>query len=82
MINHLAGSFEATVTTEAGEEVTVEVTYTGYSDPGRVSGPPENCYPPEGELELDVGGLGTYVIPDSEYERLEELAWEHAQSAE
>ena len=80
--NHFSGSFEATVTAEGGEEVNIEITYTGYSDPGRVSGPPEDCYPPEGEIELEIEGLGGFFISDSEYERLEELAWEHAQSAE
>jgi hypothetical protein len=25
---------------------------TGYDDPGYTSGPPEGCYPPEGELEI------------------------------
>lgn len=31
--------------------VSVRVTATGYSDPGRLSGPPEDCYPPESECE-------------------------------
>lgn len=25
------------------------VRFEGYYDPGKISGPPENCYPPEGE---------------------------------
>jgi len=31
--------------------ITATVRCVGYSDPGKSSGPPENCYPPEGENE-------------------------------
>lgn len=36
---------------DAGD-VKVRVTARCYSDPGRTSGPPENCYPPESDLEI------------------------------
>ena len=33
-------------------DVYVEVTARGYYDSGCCSGPPENCYPPEGEMDI------------------------------
>ena len=33
-------------------DVYVEATAHGYYDPGRTYGPPENCYPPEGEMDI------------------------------
>jgi hypothetical protein len=30
--------------------VEIEVTASGYYDPGVLDGPPERCYPPEGEI--------------------------------
>ena len=41
-----------TQTMPDGREVDVELTFTGYYDPGRTYGPPENCYPPEGEVNI------------------------------
>ena len=46
------GTHETTFEREDGMEVTVGYTVTPY-DPGRTSGPPEDCYPPEGgEAEI------------------------------
>ena len=38
------------------EEVVITANFkmSGYSDSGCISGPPENCYPPEGESEIEV----------------------------
>ena len=82
MITRGSGTFDATVTDADGNEYDVVVTYKGYSDPGRVSGPPEDCYPPEGEMEiLKVRGVPAGVeIPESEMERIEDKAWEHLMS--
>jgi len=78
MIKRGSGEFEAVVTDVDGNEHDVLVKYQGYSDPGFISGPPENCYPPEGEIEIEVTGLPAGVIPDDdEQERLEELAFQH-----
>jgi hypothetical protein len=41
---------------EEGECVTLtlDCQSTGYYDPGRLTGPYEDCYPPEGEDERDI----------------------------
>lgn len=47
-----------------------------YSDPGRISGPPEDCYPPEGEAEITelvctiTDNDGAVVPNDSELGKL------------
>lgn len=33
-------------------EVDIEVRASYYYDPGKISGPPEDCYPPESEFEI------------------------------
>ena len=33
-------------------EICFSYTSSGYYDSGKISGPPESCYPPEGEEEL------------------------------
>jgi hypothetical protein len=38
-------------------EFSIEFTSTGYYDPGKTSGLPENCYPPEGEDERTVTAI-------------------------
>ena len=54
--------------TWAGLDLTAEVNYTP-GDPGRVVGPPENCYPPEApEIEfisLDYGAYDAMWLLDS-----------------
>ena len=42
-------------------EMVVEWESTGYYDPGVCSGPPEKCYPPEGEDERTVTGAYIHV---------------------
>lgn len=37
---------------ERVEELELEVIGTSYFTPGRLSGPPEDCYPDEGETEI------------------------------
>ncbi|HUS38944.1 MAG TPA: hypothetical protein VMX74_05815 [Pirellulales bacterium] len=51
---------------------------SGYSDPGVLSGPPENCYPPEGDDErlpdgnayLDFGVDGKLELTAEQTEKL------------
>lgn len=72
------GEFETTITDKDGLEVDVVVEYKGYYDPGKLYGPPENCYPPEGEVEvLAIRGIDKADIPLAEFKRLEDLMWEH-----
>lgn len=40
--------------TETYIEIEVGWSYKGYEDPGVCSGPPERCYPPEGEDERTI----------------------------
>jgi len=35
-------------------ELVIDFTSSGYYDPGCTYGPPENCYPPEGEAEEEL----------------------------
>jgi hypothetical protein len=38
-------------------DISIDALSSGYYDPGRISGPPDSCYPPEGEDERVI----TYV---------------------
>ena len=46
-------------------ELNIEFTSEGYEDPGCTYGPPENCYPPEGEDErlLSEATINGIVLP-------------------
>ncbi len=47
-------SRSATLDLPAGEfEVHYTLSGSCYSDPGKLSGPPEDCYPPEAGCDLD-----------------------------
>lgn len=73
------GEFVATVEDVAGNEHTVTVRWNGYYAPAKLSGPPEDCYPAEGEIELDVDPLPEGVDfgdLDALHENLEEWAWQ------
>jgi hypothetical protein len=52
MTTRKSGSSSYVHTTKEGQEVEVTLTFKGYYDPGCSSGLPENCYPPEGEIEI------------------------------
>lgn len=78
---------EIYIYTPDGEEHEIHVTvdYDAAYDPGRISGPPENCYPPESEMTINsitpTGALPDGVAIDMannrQLERIEEEAWEH-----
>jgi len=60
-----------------------QITGTCYHDPGRVSGPPEDCYPPESSSEVsEVELLQLYRDDDMNYERVEDLVIQAAALAE
>jgi hypothetical protein len=41
---------------QSGDEVELVIRFTsnGYDDPGQLTGPPEDCYPPEGDDEREI----------------------------
>ena len=48
-------------------EIEIEATSTGYADPGKTSGPPDDCYPPEEEDEREVQSVKiTFYDEDGE----------------
>ena len=62
------------------EDVEVEVEWEGYYEPARISGPPENCYPEESEMDiLEVIRIDTrqpVVLTEDQLDELTERAWE------
>ena len=73
-----SGEFETTIVDVHGNEIDIVVGYKGYSDPGKLYGPPEDCYPPEGEIEITyITGVDEKDIPDSELKDLETFAYNH-----
>lgn len=84
--------FETYVNLDEENEVNVEVTYDATYQRARVSGPPEDCYPAEGELTITtVTPLDPRDVPplyksqfenevENAMERLEEEAWENYHS--
>ena len=67
MIRKGSGEFTFYVEVDDGKETPINVKWRGYSDSGRLSGPPEDCYPPEGEMELD------YQLPSNAFDSAEKL---------
>jgi hypothetical protein len=53
---------------------TALVRFYGYNDPGRISGPPENCYPPESENTYEVLEVTLPPGQESEKEQAMEIA--------
>ena len=53
--------------------IELELQYTYSYDPGRISGPPEDCYPPEEECEVCLPAGYKQIIRD-EYLKAAELA--------
>lgn len=59
-------------------EVVVEADCWGYYDPGVTCGPPERCYPPEGDFEVTEVELPDYpegtpfTLTEQNYRELEE----------
>lgn len=54
------------------EELEVEIDgYASPYDPGRVSGPPENCYPPDGGFSEDISVYLTKTDENGKVTRLD-----------
>ena len=64
------------------EELELDISASGYYDPGRLSGPPENCYPPEGDLEIISieldGKKWDGQLTGDEYNKVIEKLWENS----
>lgn len=52
LINHLRDNGHYPSASE--DTLNIEVVCSGYSDPGRTYGPPEDCYPPEEDDEREL----------------------------
>lgn len=69
-------------------EIPVTVDYDAEYDPGRVTGPWEDCYPPSGDMTINsiepVGewpvGITLDMASDNQLEKIEDEAWEHYHS--
>ena len=69
-------------------EIDVRIDYDAYYQPAYVSGPPEDCYPAEGDMELNsidpVEDLPKGItqemfkgVVDASLDRLTDEAWDH-----
>lgn len=70
------------------EDFDLELTFSGCHDPGCCYGPPERCYPPEGEINFHTVKVGdgepqdftlwanAVSLTDEEIAKLEEAAFE------
>lgn len=78
MIKRQKGKFTVTVVDVKGEEHDLTVKFSGYTDSGKLYGPPEHCYPPESEMDFEIENLPEGInFGDMNLlnERLEEQAW-------
>ncbi len=73
------------VITRDGQDIELYVKGKGYVDSGRLSGPPEYCYPAEGEIEIvfiedENGKEWAYSdLSDKEVDLAVDLLWENAE---
>lgn len=69
-----------TFLTYVGDDIEVCVDYNAWYQQARVSGPPEDCYPEDGEMTInsvtDSDG-GEVALTDEQQERIEAEAWDH-----
>lgn len=59
------------------EDFVIDYSVSGYYDPGYTSGPPENCYPPEGDEERNLVGciinlpkIDSITLPESCFDKV------------
>lgn len=65
------------------------VEYEGYDDPGKISGPPEDCYPPDSEMNIvEVVAQGKPFdiidfesLPEDEQDRIIQACWDDVAEA-
>jgi hypothetical protein len=72
----IGGEFTTFVFDVEGREHEVTVKYKGYYLPSRINGSPENSYPAEGEIELEVDFPAGFEFDHDELEDyLQDEAW-------
>ena len=64
-------------------EIFTRIRMTHPGDPGRISGPPENCYPPEPpEFEIIEHEIPDAAVAGIDFQMLDDLAIEAAHNAD
>ena len=79
-----AGVFSTVYETEE-EDIEITVEWEGYYERGRLSGPPEDCYPSDGEIDIlsVTDTSGKPVLVDQAFEeKLIDKAWDDFHSQE
>lgn len=68
------------------DELELDISAKGYYDPGRLSGPPENWYPPESGLEITAieldGKKWDGQLTNEEHDKAIEKLWDSQESDE
>lgn len=70
--------FKGSITYFLPNDLPLLVTYEGHDDPGQLSGPPENCYPPDSEMNVLSTTLNgePYEPTEEQLQLIEEACWE------
>ena len=78
------GKFTTNIDIDHEDDVEVEVKWEGFYHRARISGPPEDCYPAEGEMDLlsvkRTDNSESVHLLSAQEERLLDLAWEDYRS--
>lgn len=65
---YLINYYEANGNVLEEAELDIKYSITGYYNPGKTSGPPEDCYPPEGDEERNVDSASLLLDKDVRFE--------------
>ena len=70
-------NYECTVSIPIGDDmIDLEVAYEAYYMPAKISGPPESCYPAEGELNI-VSIFPRLKLTNEQKEAIDDKCWNH-----
>ena len=64
------------ITAQDGEDIELSVTYEAYYQSAKLSGPPEECYPADGELNV-LSFSPDMPLSSEQQAYIEEQCWEH-----